>query len=108
MSDDRRHANNQTLAQRRQSVYKRRSKKPKSPRSDALAKAKDVLRRTGKTVFEAKVDQPRFKGTIVVDTRRMSPDAVIELAEQVLERERLRNNELRAQHGLAPRQRSKA
>ena len=81
-------------------MYKRRKRTPKAVKQDALAKAKDVLRRTGKTVFEARVDQPRFKGTIVVDTRRMSPEAVIELAEQVLEREAARNRELRKQYGL--------
>lgn len=91
---------------RRQSVYKRRRNKASSVKDTELSHAKDVLRRTGKTVFDAKIDEPRFRGTIIVDTRRLAPAAVIELAAQVLERERLRNDELRAQHGLAPKPRS--
>lgn len=86
---------------RRQSVYKRRGRKADRPKDTELAKAKDVLRRTGKTVFSAAVDQPRFRGTIIVDTRRLSPAAVIEMAAAVLKRERLRHEELRAQHGLS-------
>lgn len=91
------------MAQRRASVYNRRKAKPKKGGPSLLAKAKDVLRRTGKVVFDAKIDEPtRFLGTVVVDTRRMAPEAVIEMAEQTLVRENLRNNELRKQHGLDP------
>ncbi len=88
-------------------MYKRRKQKPRSKSQTDLEAAKAVLRRTGKTVYVASVDQPRFRGTIVVDTRRLAPAAVIEMAEQVLERERLRNNELRAEHGLEPLPRRK-
>lgn len=85
-------------------MYKRRKKAAARKGSDELTLAKAVLRRTGRTVFEAKVDQPRFRGTIIVDTRRMAPEAVIEMAAVVLERERIRNAELRAQHGLPPKE----
>ena len=73
-----------------------------------LEAAKNVLRRTGKDVLDATVDEPTTGvGLIRVDTRKMAPEAVIELAGQVLERERIRNDELRRQHGLKPKARSK-
>ncbi len=99
---DGRKRNNQTAGQRRAAVYNRRKRPPKVKKVDLLAKAKDVLRRTGKTVFAAKIDEPRFVGTVIVDTRRLGPEAVIEMAETILVRENLRNNELRTQHALEP------
>jgi hypothetical protein len=104
LSDGRR-KDNLSQAQRRRAGQKaaqagRRGRNKR--KDDTLSRAKDVLRRTGKTVFDAQIELPQFKGTIIVDTRRMAPEAVIELAEQILERERLRNNELRRQHGLEP------
>lgn len=101
MADGRRR-NNQSVGQRRAAVYNRRKRVPKAKKVDLLAKAKDVLRRTGKTVFEAKIDEPRFVGTVVVDTRRMAPEAVIEMAEVILRKESMRSNALRIEHGLEP------
>lgn len=99
---DNRNKNNLTLAQRRQAVYRRRKQSPAKRRADVLAKAKQVLRRTGKSVYDAKIDAPRFKDFVIVDARRLSPDEVIQWARDILEAEGQRNNELRAQHGLAP------
>lgn len=98
---DGRQRNNLSLAQRRKAAKAGRRRKTRK-KDDTLAKAKDVLRRTGRTVFDARIESPQFKGTVIVDTRRMDPAAVIELAEQVLLREHARNCELRAEHGLPP------
>lgn len=59
-------------------------------------------------MFDARIDEGKRVGTLVrVDTRKMSPAAVIEMAAVIVERERIRNDELRAQHGLAPKPREK-
>lgn len=98
---DGRHKNNLSAAQRRKAAKAGRRRKTRK-KDSTLEKAKDILRRTGKTVFDAKIESTAFKGTIIVDTRRMAPEAVIELAQQVLDREWIRNAELRSRHGLEP------
>lgn len=90
-----------TIAKRKASL---RSKRKKSK----LERAKNVLRRTGREVFDAKIDMGLRAGSMVrVDVRLLEPNAVVALAEQVLEREWIRNTELRAQHGLKPSKREK-
>lgn len=99
---DKRHRNNQSLFQRQASVRNRRKKAPGKALETLLAKARVVLQRTGKEVFGAHIDAPMYRGLVMIDGRKMSPEAIIEMAELQLMRENLRNNELRKQHGLAP------
>jgi hypothetical protein len=83
-------------------IARRKAKKRKITNSK-LERAKGVLRRTGKSVFAARIDEGKSAGNMIrVDTRKMAPAAVIEWAAQILLREEIRNNELRAQHGLGP------
>lgn len=90
-----------TIAKRKATLRSRRKK-------SKLERAKNVLRRTGRQVFDAKIDEGKTAGGMVrVDARKMAPAAVIELAEQILLREHLRNSELREMHGLAPRRRER-
>ena len=106
---DGRTKNNQSKQQRRAAVYNRRKPVAKRRAKDpALEHAKLVLRRTGREVFDARIDEPGCGvGLIRVDTRKMPAAAVIELAAQIEERERLRNEELRRQHGLTPKKETK-
>lgn len=99
---DNRNKNNLTLAQRRQAVYRRRKKGSPRRKADILAKAKQVLRRTGKHVYDGKIDAPKFKGLVIVDGRSYKPEEIVAMARKVLAAEAERNNELRAQHGLPP------
>lgn len=109
---DRRFADNLGPALRRKIAHSTIAKRKAALRSrrklSKLERAKTVLRRTGKQVFSAEIDEgARAKGFIRVDTRKMAPAAVIELAEQILEREWLRNTELRGMHGLKPTKRER-
>jgi hypothetical protein len=89
-------------------IAKRKAAQRAKRKVSKLNRAKDVLRRTGRQVFDARIDEGKTAGVMVrVDTRKMSPAAVIELAEQILEREHLRNTELRAMHGLKPAKRER-
>lgn len=99
---DRRHSNTQSLQQRRSAVLNRRRHTPKPKTSTQLERAKAVLRRTGKDVFDARISDSRYTDEVVVDCRKLAPKAVIELAWQVLLQEWVRNNELRRQHDLSP------
>lgn len=83
-------------------MHRRRERPQAARKLNLLEAAKTVLRRTGRAVFSARIDEPRFQGFVVVDTRKMSPEAVIEMARLQLEREWLRNCELRREHGLGP------
>lgn len=101
---DGRNRNNLTTAQRRATAQATRKRKPRRVKSSALEAAKNVLRRHGKEVFDARIDEGRRAGVLIrVDTRKLAPAAVIEMAAAIVERERIRNEELRAQHGLSPR-----
>lgn len=99
---DSRNKNNLTLAQRRQAVYRRRKKGSPGRKADILAKAKQVLRRTGKHVYDGKIDAPKFKGLVIVDGRSYKPEEIVAMARGILAAEAARNNELRGQHGLPP------
>lgn len=106
---DGRNRNNQTAAARRATAQatirgRKQAGKKRKTKSDALEQAKNVLRRHGKDVFDARIDEGSRAGLMVrVDTRKMSPAAVIEMAAVIVEREKLRNEELRRQAGLEPR-----
>lgn len=97
---DLRHRNNLTTAQRRKIVAGTRRKARARKTDDQLQHAMNVLRRHGKDVFRAEIDQPRFAGSIYVGTRRYSWAEVIEMAREIEESEKKRNLELRARHGL--------
>jgi hypothetical protein len=104
---DGRNKNNLTQAQRRAAAHANLRRKPSRRRLSALEAAKNVLRRSGREVYDARIDEPGAAGMVRVDTRKLPPEAVIELAAQILEREKVRNDELRRQHGLAPATRRK-
>lgn len=77
------------------------ARRPKHKKLTALDHAKDVLRRTGATVCDAKVIDPKDKsGTVWVDARRHTAAEIIERAAEIESREAQRNAELRKQHGL--------
>lgn len=102
---DKRNRNNLSLAQRRAAVSARRRRKP-GRRNSVLERAVTILRQRGHTVHDAGVDEPRSAGMIRVDERKRTALWVIETAKEIVEREWIRNNELRAQHGLPPLPRS--
>lgn len=105
---DGRKRSNRTAQSRRESIYRGRERAKRKTKHSELEAAKNVLRRHGKTVFDAPIDEGRrAKGLIRVDTRKLAAAAVIEMAAVILERERLRNDELRAQHGLGPKREGK-
>lgn len=87
---------------RRAAVHASRKRRPRRRGPTLLDQAKTVLRRSGCLVYDGAVEQKRFAGKVVVDGRIMEPEAVIARAQEIIERETTRNNELRAQHGLPP------
>ena len=100
---DRRFRNNQSRAARRalaQAALRRR-RGPTKRRQSELGAAKDVLRRHGRIVFDAGVDEPAAKGMVRVDGRKMWPADVVAMAREIVARERRRNEELRREKGLA-------
>ncbi len=105
---DLRHRNNLSVAQRRQAAHKgmAKAKLSKTAAKSRLDEAKAVLRRTGRVVYDGRIEGSRFRGCVLIDGRRHSPGEVLSLAAAILERERTRNDELRAQHGLIPHRRS--
>jgi hypothetical protein len=97
---DGRQRNNLSVAQRRAIAKTAMRRRPKKKNSD-LDKAKNVLRRHGKVVVDARILDPRDKtGSIFVDTRRHTSAQVTEMAQEIMRREAARNAELRRQFGL--------
>lgn len=97
---DLRHRNNMSLAQRRAINKGLRRRKVKAPSRDRLETAKTILRRTCSEVYDAAIDDPRFKGWVRVGTRKYKPAEVIKMAADILRREASRQKELRALYGL--------
>jgi len=92
-----------SLAQRRAINKGLRRRKVKAPSRDRLEAAKAVLRRTTSGVYDAGIDDSRFKGWVRVGARKYKPAEVIKMAADVLRRETTRQKELRAQYGLPVR-----
>lgn len=103
MMADGRKKNNQSGAQRRASIHKRRKAKPAKIRRDRLEAAKTVLRRQFSDVYDAELDGRRFKDLIRVETRLYSHADVIKMAAEILAREETRNRELRSLYGIKER-----
>lgn len=97
---DGRRKNTLSKQQRRAAIYRRRKAKPKRVARGRLEAAKTVLRRHYSEVYDAGIDDPRFKGLIIVGAHKYSPSEVIAMAAEILAREEARNRELRAQYGL--------
>lgn len=51
-------------------------------------------------MFEGVIEQRRFRGWVLVDSRKMKARDVIEMAQSILDAELIRNNELRQRYGL--------
>jgi hypothetical protein len=98
---DGRNKNNMSLQQRRAINRGLRRRKIKAPSRDRLEAAKTVLRRTCSEVYDASIDDPRFKGWVRVGTRKYRPAEVIKMAADVLRKESTRQRELRALYGLS-------
>lgn len=97
---DKRFQNNQTLQQRRANIYGRRRKGKGRITPSRLEAAKNVLRRHHSEVYDAGIDDPRFRGMIRVGPRKYTPEEVIDMAASILADEEVRRRELLAQHGL--------
>jgi hypothetical protein len=100
---DRRRKNNMSAAQRRVAAAAGRKKpKPSAAMKSRLDAAKTVLRRHYSEVYDAGIDDPRFKGMVRIGARKYSASEALKMAADILAKEATRQRELRSQYNLPP------
>jgi hypothetical protein len=101
---DKRRQNNLTSQQRRKAAAAGRRK----PKADKAAKgrldaAKTVLRRHYSEVYDAGIDDPRFRGMVRVGARKYTASEALKMAADILAKEEARQKELRLLYNIRPK-----
>jgi hypothetical protein len=91
-----------SLGQRRAAAAAGRKKPKRSATSKSrLEAAKNILRRHHSEVYDAGIDDPRFKGMVRVGARKYTPAEVLKMAADILAKEEARQKELRLLYNIS-------